>query len=299
MLGDAWLFITVLLLILAIVLKQSPLFIVAALFFLASGVARLWSRNVFERLDYHHRISTRKAFWGDSITFEMSLTNRKFLPLPWITVQEEIPQGVTFLKGKISSSHKYNRAILSNFVSLGWYHRLTRRYHVQCLKRGFFTFGPVTLSSGDPFGFFSKMTVLEEKEHLLVYPRIVPLENLGIPSRHPFGDLRIKRHLFEDPVQAMTTRDYVHSDPLKYIHWKATARLQRMQSRVFEHTTTMDMALFLDSRTTADTNSWTIISPDYLESGIIGRRIDRQPFFQRRAINWDFSLMNITGSRIT
>jgi uncharacterized protein (DUF58 family) len=81
--------------------------------------------------------------------------------------------------------------------------------------------------------------------------------------------LRVKRHLFEDPVQVMTTRDYVNSDPLKYIHWKATARLQRLQSRVFEHTTTMDLAIFLDSRTVADTNYWSLISPDFLETGIL------------------------------
>jgi hypothetical protein len=84
----------------------------------------------------------------------------------------------------------------------------------------------------------------EHIDRLLVYPKILPLEDIGIPSRHPFGDLRVKRHLFEDPVLVMTTREYVNGDPLKYIHWKSTARLQKLQSRVFEHTTTIDMALF-------------------------------------------------------
>ena len=82
-----------------------------------------------------------------------------------------------------------------------------------------------------------------------MYPRILPLEELGIPSRDPFGDLRVRRHLFEDPVRAVSTRDYVYGDPLKRIHWRATARVRRLQSRVFETTTTVDMALFLDART--------------------------------------------------
>jgi len=86
---------------------------------------------------------------------------------------------------------------------------------------------------------------------LIVYPKIVPLEELGIPSRDPFGDLRVRQHLFEDPVRVVSTRDYAPGDPLKRVHWKATARVQRLQTRVFERTTTVDLALFFDGRTVA------------------------------------------------
>jgi uncharacterized protein (DUF58 family) len=269
MLGGAWLFITILLLLLAVILKQAPLFIVAVLFFLTSGVARLWSRYSLRNLHFERKLSAKKAFWGDNITLDISVTNRKMLPLPWIWVQEEVPRGVTFLKGKFTPSHKNNRDVLSNFLSLSWYHKLTRRYSLQCRKRGVFVFGPTVISSGDPFGFFRTKETNENSDRLLVYPKILPLEDIGIPSRHPFGDLRIKRHIFEDPVLVMTTRDYVSGDPLKYIHWKSTARLQRLQSKVFEHTTTIDMALFVDTRTAADSAYWSIISPDYLETAIL------------------------------
>ncbi len=269
MLGGAWILITVLLLLLAVILKQAPLFIVAALFFLSSGVARLWSRYSLTRLQYQRKLSAKKVFWGDQITLDISVSNSKMLPMPWIMVQEEVPRGVTFLKGRLSASHKSNTEVLSSFLSLSWYHKVTRRYPIQCQKRGTFVFGPASISSGDPFGFFRKKIAYEDNSRLLVYPKILPLEDIGIPSRHPFGDLRIKRHLFEDPVLVMTTREYVSGDPLKHIHWKSTARLQRLQSRVFEHTTTIDMALFLDTRTAADTNYWSIISPDFLETAIL------------------------------
>jgi uncharacterized protein (DUF58 family) len=239
------------------------------LFFLISGVARLWSRFSLERLQFQRTLSAKKVFWGDTITLSLSISNRKILPLPWVLVQEETPQGLTFLKGKLSSSHKVNREVLSNFLSLSWYHRLTRRYPVQCLKRGIYFFGPATVSSGDPFGFFRKKMELEGHTGLIVYPRILSLEDIGIPSRHPFGDLRVRRHMFEDPVLVMTTRDYVNGDPMKYIHWKSSARRQVLQSKVFEYTTTIDMALFLDTRTTADTNFWSIMSSDFLETAVL------------------------------
>lgn len=99
----------------------------------------------------------------------------------------------------------------------------------------------------------------------MVYPRIVPLEDLGIPSRDPFGDLRIRKHLFEDPVLVASIRDYAHGDSLKRLHWKASAHVGRLQSRVFERTTTADLALFLDTRTALH---WGV-SEQRLETAVI------------------------------
>ncbi|MFH1560930.1 MAG: DUF58 domain-containing protein [Chloroflexota bacterium] len=250
MLGGAWLLFTFVLLLTAILLRQAPILLMALLFFLVSGITRLWARYALERVEYSRHLATPRVFFGETVTLEIEVSNRKLLPLPWVHIQDEVPDGVVFPKGTTHpSSSKPTRAILPNFLSLGWYHRLIHRYQVQCLRRGYFTFGPATIRSGDLFGFFQKESTVRTLDRLLVYPRIVSLEELGLPSRDPFGDLRIRRHLFEDPVQVLSTRDYAYGDPLKRIHWKATARLSRLQSRVFEPTTTVDLALFLDMRT--------------------------------------------------
>ncbi|MQF48593.1 DUF58 domain-containing protein [SAR202 cluster bacterium AC-647-N09_OGT_505m] len=247
--GGAWLFITLALVLAAMALQQALLLLVALLFFLVSSITRLWARYALEHVEYGRGLSTSKAFFGDTIILDTRITNGKILPLPWVHVQDEVPQELTFLRHQTTPGHRHGRAILSSFLSLGWYHRLTRRYSVQCLKRGYFTFGPSTIRSGDLLGFFSNEIAEEKLDYLLVYPRIVSLENLGIPSKAPFGELRVRRHLFEDPVRVVTTREYAPGDPLKHIHWKATARLMQLQSRVFEPTTTVDLALFLDVRT--------------------------------------------------
>jgi uncharacterized protein (DUF58 family) len=129
------------------------------------------------------------------------------------------------------------------------YHRVKRRFPMQCLQRGTFIFGPTNIRSGDLFGFFRREKHIETLDYLFVYPRLVPLDRLGIPSRQFFGDIRLKRHLFQDPVLTAGVRDYVPGDSLKRIHWKSTARLGRLQTRVYEPTTTVDISLFLDVRT--------------------------------------------------
>lgn len=272
MLGGTWLFLSIVLLILAVIMKQASLLAIVIPFFLTLGIARFWSRYAFQKVFYERRLSTNRIFFGENVTLDLSITNNKFLPLPWLHIEEEIPEEVTFLKGKnyiSDSSPKPMRSVLSFFLSIGWYHRLTRRFPLKCMKRGLFYFGPATINSGDPFSFYRSNITTENQDQLLVYPCILTMEELGLPSQHPFGDLRLRRHLFEDPVQVMTTRDYVSGDPLKRIHWKSSARLQQLQTRVFEHTTTSDMSLFLDTRTVTDKYYWGVKIQDLLETAVI------------------------------
>ena len=250
MTGGAWLLMTAGLLIAALALRQTPLLLVALLFFLSSGLARLWARYSLRRVTYSRRLGATHVTFGDTVTMDISVENRKLLPIPSMQIQDEVPAEVEFMRGgEVSASPVLSRSILSCHLSLGWYHRITRRYTLRCTNRGHFAFGPARIRSGDLFGFFTNEMYIEGVDHLTVYPRVVPLEELGIPSRYPFGDLRVRRHLFEDPVRAVSTRDYAPRDPLKRIHWRATARVGRLQSRVFEPTTTVDLALFLDVRT--------------------------------------------------
>ncbi len=248
MLGGAWLLITVALLILSVVLRQTPILLISLLLFLASGVARLWAKNALYKVEYGRKLSTNRAFYGETVTLEVRVANKKLLPLPWAQIQDEVPEGLTYPKGKISNSGKPDRLTLTNFLTLGWYYSLTRKYPIECTRRGYYTFGPATLRSGDLFG-FSQIEGYEPKiDSLIVYPQIVPLEQLGIPSKDPFGDIRLRQHLFEDPARVMTVRDYVPGDALKRVHWRSTARQQKLQTKVFEPTTSVDLALFLDVR---------------------------------------------------
>jgi uncharacterized protein (DUF58 family) len=133
---------------------------------------------------------------------------------------------------------------------ISWYHRVTRRFPMRCKQRGCFVFGPTRIRSGDLFGFFRKEMMISKLDYLFVYPRLVPLDKLGIPSKQLFGDIRIKQHLFQDPVLTAGVRDYRAGDSLKRIHWKSSARLGKLQTRIYEPTTTIDISLFLDVRTT-------------------------------------------------
>ena len=246
--GDYWLWLAVIILIVSLALQQVALALICLLFLLTGGVARLWNRFCLHRIEYHRRLSHHQVFFGDEIVLEIEVANRKPLPLPWLKIEDELPEKVILLKGKAEPMSE-DRVLLTNIFPINMYHRVKRRFPIRCPQRGVFLFGPTSVRSGDLFGFFRKEKKFPGQDYLLVYPRLVPLDRLGIPSRQIFGDIRLKRHLFQDPVLTAGVREYVAGDSLKRIHWKSTARLGRLQTKVYEPTTTVDISLFLDVRT--------------------------------------------------
>jgi uncharacterized protein (DUF58 family) len=263
MIGELWLFFSIVLLVVSIIIKQVPLFLVALLFFMAGGLARLWDKYSLQRVEFHRHLSSNRVFFGEEVKMELEVSNRKPLPLPWLKVDDEIPKEVTLHKGIVTADYSLTHQLLSNLFSINWYHKVKRHYTIRCPHRGYFTFGPTKISSGDVFGFYTRYKEIDTPDYLIVYPKIVPLEKLGIPSRQPLGEIRTTNHLFQDPVLTMGIREYQYGDNLKSIHWKNTARTSRLQTKIFEPTTTIDMGIFLDVRT---------VQPPY--QGVIAEKLE-------------------------
>ena len=264
--GELWLVIGIGILILSLILDQVPLVIISLLFILTGAISRLWNHYCLRRIEYRRSLSQTKVFFGDEVVYQVEVANRKLLPLPWIQIEDELPEQITLLKGKTTTMLE-DRTVLTNMFPISWYHRVTRRFPIRCDQRGCYVFGPTRIRSGDLFGFFRREITIDTLDYLFVYPRLLPLDRLGIPSRQLFGDIRIKQHLFQDPVLTAGVRDYRSGDSLKRIHWKSSARLGKLQTRVFEPTTTIDISLFLDVRTT-ETAYWGSVT-QLQELGII------------------------------
>ncbi len=246
--GKQWLFLAAAIFVVSLVTRQIPLFLIALLFVMTGGASRLWNRYCLHRIEFRRGLSQSKVFFGEEIVYEIEVSNRKPLPLPWLQIEDELPAQVDLLKVKTAATFQ-NRVLLNNIFPINWYHKITRRYPVRCTQRGVFAFGPAHARSGDLFGLFRREVAFEGLDLLTVYPRLVPLEKLGIPSRQLFGDFRIKNHLFQDPVLTAGVRDYHAGDSLKRIHWKSSARLGELKTKVHEPTTTVDICIFLDVRT--------------------------------------------------
>jgi uncharacterized protein (DUF58 family) len=115
-----------------------------------------------------------------------------------------------------------------------------------CRQRGRFTLGPITLTTGDPFGLFKMQRDLPQTSTIVVYPATVELAAFVTPTGQlPGGDaLRRRTHYVTTNVRGV--RDYAPGDGFNRIHWPSTARKERLIVKEFELDPMADIWLFLD-----------------------------------------------------
>lgn len=247
-----WYYLGAALLLASILFHQPLLLIVGLLFLLVFALTDIWAHYCMQNLHYHRQLSEQRAIFGETITLSVQIDNAKLLPLPWLETQDSVPRDLPIQGQELRSAYGSNVLMLECLFSPSWYERVTRRYTVLCNMRGIHAFGPVTLRSGDIFGFLSREKKCPDRQYLLVYPLVVPLDSFNLPARHPFGNLRTPRRLLEDPSRVIGIRDYQYGDSMRRVDWKATARAMQLQSRVYEETTTHTLMIFLNATTRLD-----------------------------------------------
>src|SRR6266516_856207 len=258
-----WYYVCFALLILSLLLHQPLLLVVGLLGVFILAATDIWAKYCLRDLRFQRRFSEQRVLFGEEIALSLSIENAKLLPLPWLEIEDNVPRSLTFRGRHLRISTSRNMVILENLFSLRWYERVTRPYTVLCNTRGVHTFGPTVLRSGDVFGFLNHQETLDNRQYLLVYPMVVPITRFGLPSRHPFGDNRAPRRLLEDPSRVIGVRDYEYGDDQRRIHWKATARMMQLQSKVYQATTTYTLVLFLNVVSQLD--AWYGIRPELQE----------------------------------
>jgi uncharacterized protein (DUF58 family) len=241
-----WLGGAALALLVATATGQAALALLALLVLVTAGVAWVWNRWSLAGVAYRRELAATRAFPGDEVGLTVRVANLKPLPVPGLTIDDELADGLTPLDREATLGAGGGRRMLRFTASVRPFERVTWRLTVRCERRGVHSLGPAVLRAGDPFGFFSSRLDLPEEATILVYPRVHSIPDLGFPARQPFGEARVTRHLLTDPARVIGARDYTPDDPFRAIHWKATARLGRLQVRVTEPTTTLQLAVFVN-----------------------------------------------------
>jgi uncharacterized protein (DUF58 family) len=230
----------------------------------AAGLAKLWSRLSLVGVGCQRFLNERRVFPGEKIELRVRLTNRKLLPLPWVQVDNEIAEQLVPAEAPSLPESKPGFRLLSHAGAVLWYTGISWRSHLHCRKRGYYKMGPTKVLSGDIFGLYPRSATQQNTDEVIVYPKLFPIAQLGLPSLYPLGETKAERRIFEDQTRTIGVRDYSPHDSLRHIHWKASARHQHLQVKVFEPTTTLKVALFL----AVDSFQGDGVSEDDFELGI-------------------------------
>ena len=260
---DLWITLFVLLIIIGVFAGQGMVIGFGAMGLLIAGISWLWNRLSLEEVSYERHLSQQRAFIGEEFGLTITLTNKKPVPLGRIEVNDEVPDVITISAADVSTSALPNSQVIRHETSMAWYERVRWDYRITCSERGFHRMGPARIESGDLFGFFSSEATVGDHDYVLVYPRVVPLTELGLPAARPLGEVSGGIRIFEDLSRPRGIREYQHGDPLKIVDWKASARMQSLLVRTFEPSSTITLIMLVVVETTA--RYWEGYSPVNLE----------------------------------
>lgn len=195
-----------------------------------------WSLIVTPRLLRRVHVSRAyndHAFLNEPVEVQVQFNNDKWWGVPWVEAHESVPPN-------LHTGMSLHQAFTLRGRSLH-----TLQYQVRANRRGYYRLGPLQVQAGDLFGITSKKWELPP-DYLTVYPRIIPLVRLTIPSRLPFGTIASRQRLFEDPARPQGIRAYRPGDSQRQIHWKATAHTGSLVVKTYQPAISLETAILLN-----------------------------------------------------
>ena len=207
-----------------------------ALIILAMGLGSyLWSRASLNHVRCKIALNRARLFPGERLKIDIRAINSKLLPVLF-KVDLFIPRAIVG-----SDTGQW----ISEEIGLFWYQQSVFSREFSPNKRGVYDLGPPLLRGGDLFGFFFRNKEVTDRFEVVVYPRIVNIRPITLPRREFFGIPGAKSPV-EDPVFVFGTRDYQPGRPARGIHWKASARHNRLQEKLCEPAEQEKMLILLD-----------------------------------------------------
>lgn len=203
------------------------------LFIIAFALGRWWSGQSLKQARLARKVNLH-AFLSETIHVKIEIENQGWLPLLWLRAQEALPVA-------LSSVPSFGQV-----ASLGPKGRFEMEYSLEARKRGYYQLGPTFVSTGDILGLTAPDRREAPGQFITVYPKIIPLTHIGIPSRSPQGTLRHHQPIFEDPTRVLSKRDYIPGDSMRRVDWKSSAVTGKLQVKVFEPSISLETLVFLD-----------------------------------------------------
>lgn len=192
----------------------------------------MWTLVNIRWVQLSRQTRAKRSQVGKPVEEKFSLQNRSWFPKLWLEIRDH-----SDLPNHLASQ-------VLNAVGPGkwrdWPVRTT------CRQRGLFKLGPMTISTGDPFGLFHATTYLDQTSPIIVYPATVELRAFSPPIGRLTGGDAVRRRTHHITTNVSGVRDYAYGDSFSRIHWPSTARKDRLIVKEFELDPTADIWLFVD-----------------------------------------------------
>lgn len=195
-------------------------------------ISYIWAWFAVRWIAIGRKTRTRRAQVGKSLSESFTIRNTSIIPRLWLEVRDH-----SDLPG-----HRASHVVpaMGARASYRWY------VETPCQVRGEFRLGPISLTSGDPFGLYITPRLIPATSRVIVYPATVAINKFELPMGTLSGGEAQRQRSHYVTTNAAGVRDYAYGDSFNRIHWKSTARKDKLVVKEFELDPLVDIWIFTD-----------------------------------------------------
>ena len=185
---------------------------------------------------------------GATADIQIELTNPTKIPTLWLLAEDLAPKQI--LTPDAPALQIVGERLGVMLLWPGESKHLS--YQVKCHRRGYLQMGPTVIETGDLMGLFRRFRVGTPPQFITVLPEVIPLSEYEIGSRRPIGEIKMRENVMADPTRLRGIRQWQVGDPMRSVHWAATARTGTLHSKVYEPSSIIGATIVLDMHCTSN-----------------------------------------------
>ena len=203
-------------------------------------------KRSIKSLSCSRTLSCKVAFEGEEGELVEVVRNDRPYLIPWVRIESDVSPSIQL--GKQDNLHVSGMRYYCSSFTLMPYQQIQRRHKVKFLRRGNYDLGNATLTVGDLLDVKQYWRRQQNDTKVLVYPHILEKEELPFPVSMVLGELVRQKQLLTDPFLIRGIRGYQPGDPIRDIHWPATARTGEVQVRVHDYSARAKLLVVLNAQ---------------------------------------------------
>lgn len=212
---------------------------------------------VYFRFKFIQNIDKRVIIKGESVKLIVKLYNEDFMIFPYVYVSFFGSQSI------------FNANGFSQSLSITPFSKKEFIFDMECKYRGQYEVGISDIYIEDFLGLIRLKYKIPETKKIIVYPKIELLNKFDVFTSTSSDSQNFSQGTAEDVNNIKDFRNYSYGDSFKKIHWKLTAKSNKLMIKNFQSTTDVNVNILLDLRHNSYTDEINIIIEDKLIEAVV------------------------------
>lgn len=202
--------------------------------------AKYWDYGLTAKVIFEHKVVDE----GDKLFLIEQIENCKILPLPTLLLKFEMDRELRCEDSMDTSIT--DKMYRTDSLSVMPYTRVTRRVGLRATKRGLYTIDEIRFVSSDILLHSHLVKPCLNRAKLYVYPSRSRFSDLTSICTRMYGESVSNTMFRQDSMDFYGIRDYVSTDSMRRINWKASARTGDLKVNQYQDSTSRRLTIFLN-----------------------------------------------------